>query len=129
MKAETAQIVVAYLRNDQIELADLSAFTEYVGQKPIILGEAPPVPERSKPAVSIRTSVRNDTIACLECGKKWTILRRHLMAAHNTTTKEYRARWGLPRDYPMVARNYSTRRSQLAKSAGQRGRGRRVATE
>jgi predicted transcriptional regulator len=74
--------------------------------------------EKQEPAVSIRTSVKPDHIVCLECGEKHKMLRRHINAAHNMTEHEYRAKWNLPSNYPLVSPNYSEKRSQLAKSLG-----------
>ena len=73
---------------------------------------------KQEPAVSIRASVKPDYIVCLEDGKKLKMLRRHLMTAYNMTPDEYRAKWDLPKDYPMVAPNYAEARSQLAKKMG-----------
>jgi predicted transcriptional regulator len=95
MKEQVAEIVSAYLRNNTVEPASTAA-----------------------PAVSIRASIRPDLLTCLACGKKSKMLKRHLTTAHGMTPDEYRTRWSLPSDYPMVAKNYSTRRSELAKSAG-----------
>lgn len=88
-------------------------------------GEAPG-PERPEPAVSIKKSVMPDFIVCLEDGKKLKMLKRHLKTAFNLTPEAYRERWGLPPDYPMVAPNYSKRRSSLAKEIGLGTQGRRA---
>ena len=74
--------------------------------------------EPLKPAVSVRRSVNPDYIVCLEDGKKLKMLKRHLRAAYNMTPDDYRAKWGLPADYPMVAPNYSSQRSEFAKKIG-----------
>ena len=71
-----------------------------------------------KPAVSIRSSIKPDHIVCLEDGKKFKILKRHLKTDHNLTPEEYRTKWGLPSDYPVVAPNYAEKRSKLAKKIG-----------
>ena len=85
--------------------------------------------ERPKPAVPIKKSIQPDYIVCLEDGKELKMLKRHLKTAYDMTPDEYRARWDLPPDYPMVAPNYAKRRSQLAKQiglgTGGRGRGRK----
>lgn len=73
---------------------------------------------RPEPAVSIRRSVQPDAITCLDCGRKASMLKRHLLTAHQLTPDTYRERWGLKSDYPMVAPNYAARRSQMAKSLG-----------
>ena len=74
--------------------------------------------EPPKPAVSVRRSVHPDYLVCLEDGKKLKMLKRHLRAAYNMTPDEYRAKWGLPADYPMVAPNYAAQRSEFAKKIG-----------
>jgi predicted transcriptional regulator len=80
--------------------------------------EPPPIIEKPEPAVPIKRSVFADHIVCLEDGKKLQTLKRHLRASHAMTPEEYRARWSLPRDYPMVAPKYAARRSALAKEIG-----------
>ena len=75
-------------------------------------------PERPRPAVAIKKSISPDYIVCLEDGKKLKMLKRHLKTAYNMTPDEYRKRWGLPADYPMVAPNYAKHRSNLAKKIG-----------
>lgn len=82
------------------------------------LDPAPPEPKRPEPAVPVKKSVFPDYIVCLEDGKKMKLLKRHLQTAYNMTPQEYRERWGLPIDYPMVAPGYAERRSAIAKSAG-----------
>ncbi len=118
----TAEIVAAYVGNNAVPSNELpvlikevyGALSEAVDGKKV--EEAPA--EELKPAVSIRSSVKDDYIVCLECGGKFKSLRRHLKSRHNLTPEEYRAKWGLPADYPMVAKNYREARSQLAKSMG-----------
>lgn len=78
----------------------------------------PSTPERPEPAVPVRLSVHADHIVCLEDGKKFKSLKRHLRTAYNMTPEQYRARWDLPADYPMVAPTYSIKRSELAKASG-----------
>ena len=80
--------------------------------------ESEPEQEPLKPAVPIRKSVGDDYIICLEDGKKLKMLKRHLRTTYNLTPEEYRAKWGLPSDYPMVAPNYAKQRSQFAKKIG-----------
>jgi len=82
------------------------------------LGAAPPAEVKPEPAVSVRSSVKNDHIVCLEDGKKMKMLKRHLMTDHGFTPAEYRTRWGLPTDYPMVAPDYAEKRRVLAKQIG-----------
>ncbi len=86
-------------------------------------GRSEPEPEPLTPAVSVKKSVQPDYIVCLEDGKKFKSLKRHLRTDHNLSPEEYRAKWGLSRDYPMVAPNYAASRSELAKKMGL-GRGR-----
>ena len=90
----------------------------------LMVGTAPSVPERPRPAVPIKKSVLPDYIVCLEDGKKLKMLKRHLRTTYSMTPEEYRAKWGLGSDYPMVAPNYSAQRSNFAKRIGL-GRGRR----
>jgi predicted transcriptional regulator len=93
-------------------------------------GAAPgPATELLVPAVPVRRSVQPDAITCLDCGHRGKILKPHLMASHELTPETYRERWGLKADYPMIAPNYSARRSELAKSFGfgQSGRRRKKA--
>jgi predicted transcriptional regulator len=82
------------------------------------LGTEPPPVEKPEPAVPIKKSVFPDHIVCLEDGKKLETLKRHLRASHGMTPEEYRTRWSLPRDYPMVAPKYAARRSAVAKEIG-----------
>jgi predicted transcriptional regulator len=81
-------------------------------------GKSEPEPQNLEPAVPIRNSVRPDYIICLEDGKKYKSLKRHLRTLYNMTPEQYRAKWGLKFDYPMVAPAYAARRSELAKSIG-----------
>ena len=83
-----------------------------------------PEPEPQQPAVSVRASVKPDHIVCLEDGKKLTMMRRYLMTNFGMTPDDYRAKWNLPKDYPMVAPNYSERRRALAKEIGLGSKGR-----
>jgi len=114
---ETAEIVSAYLQNNQIptdQIPDLIKST-YAA-----LGNAgEPVAEpAATPAVSIRKSVKPDAITCLECGKSFAMLKRHLRTDHGLTSDEYRAKWSLPAGYPLVAPEYAARRSELALKIG-----------
>lgn len=116
----TVQIVSAHLANNNVAQADLPALITQVYGALSGLGKAaePAAPSRPEPAVSIRKSVTQDYIVCLEDGKKLKMLKRHLQAAYNMSPDEYRERWGLAADYPMVAPNYAKQRSTLAKSIG-----------
>lgn len=116
----TVQIVSAHLANNNVAQADLPALITQVYGALSGLGKAaePAAPSRPEPAVSIRKSVTQDYIVCLEDGKKLKMLKRHLMSAYGMTPDHYRERWGLPADYPMVAPGYAQQRSNLAKAIG-----------
>ena len=115
----TSDIVAAHVANNSVGVDDLPNLITSVYGALSGLGQAASVPEaRPEPAVSIRSSIKPDYIVCLEDGKKLKMLKRHLMTHYNMTPEEYRRRWGLPGDYPMVAPNYSERRRQLAKDIG-----------
>ena len=114
----TADIVAAHVSNNSVAISDLSLLINNVHAALTGLGTAPVVEEKLVPAVSIRTSVKPDFITCLEDGKKLKMLRRHLMTHYGMTPDDYRTKWGLPADYPMVAPNYAERRRALAKEIG-----------
>lgn len=115
----TADIVAAHVSNNNVALADLATMIERVHGALAGLGAAPVEAEPElKPAVSVRASVKSDHLVCLEDGKKMKMLRRHLATDHGLTPDEYRAKWGLPASYPMVASDYSERRRVLAKEIG-----------
>ncbi len=113
----TTRIVAAHVANNPIAAADLPDLIATVHQALATLGpeEAAPKP---KPAVSIQQSVKPEYIICLEDGTENKMLKRHLKTAHGMTPDDYRRRWGLPGDYPMVAPNYAATRSKLAKKIG-----------
>ncbi|MBB4000625.1 MucR family transcriptional regulator [Aureimonas pseudogalii] len=119
---QTAEITAAYVSNNHLpreEIAGLIAVIHAtlgtLGQQP----EAVPVPDEPLvPAVPIRKSVTPDYLICLEDGKSFKSLKRHLMTHYDLTPEAYRRKWGLPADYPMVATNYAARRSELARSLG-----------
>lgn len=115
----TSDIVAAHVSNNDVAVADLPGLITNVYSALAGLGEAAPVVEnKPEPAVSIRASVKPDYIVCLEDGKKLKMLKRYLRTNYNMTPEEYRARWGLPADYPMVAPNYAETRRDLAKKIG-----------
>ena len=114
----TTEIVVAHVSSNTLPVGDLSGLIGDVYRTLSSLGEIPEVPEAAKPAVPIKRSVFPDYIVCLENGKKLKMLKRHLKTAYNMTPEEYREKWGLPADYPMVAPNYAKHRSTLAKEIG-----------
>jgi predicted transcriptional regulator len=119
VRKHTVQIVAAHVSHNSVAPSDLPALIEQVYGALTGLGRpAVVVPTRPEPAVPVRKSVTPDYIVCLEDGKKLKMLKRHLQAAYNMTPDEYRERWGLPADYPMVAPNYAKQRSSLAKSIG-----------
>ena len=116
----TADIVSAYVSNNKVGAGELGKLIEEVHSalQRAPNAQAEPEPEPREPAVSIRRSVTPDYIISLEDGRKFKSLKRHLKNTYNMTPDEYRAKWGLPRDYPMVAPNYAKARSELAKSMG-----------
>jgi len=115
----TAEIVRAYVGNNATSISDVPGLISSVHASLATLDDpvVPPAPELT-PAVSIRASVRPDHIVCLEDGKKLTMLKRYLRTNFGMSPEEYRAKWGLPADYPMVAPNYAEKRRQLALSIG-----------
>ncbi|MBK1625232.1 MULTISPECIES: MucR family transcriptional regulator [Hyphomicrobiales] len=116
----TADIVSAYVSNNTIAAGDISGLIGNIYQalQTTADGGAEPEPEPQKPAVPVRRSINPDYIICLEDGKKFKSLKRHLRTHYDLSPEEYREKWGLPADYPMVAPNYAKARSQLAKQMG-----------
>ncbi len=114
----TAQIVVAHVAHNQLDVAEVPSLIETVHKALVSLGKATEEPVRQEPAVPIKKSVFPDYIVCLEDGKKLKMLKRHLKTAYDLTPDQYREKWGLSRDYPMVAPNYAEHRSSLAKKIG-----------
>ncbi len=113
----TTRIVAAQVANNPIAVTDVPGLISTVHQALATLGPEEPAP-RPEPAVPIKQSVKPEYIVCLDDGKKLKMLKRHLRTAYNMTPDDYRKRWGLPRDYPMVAPNYAKQRSALAKKIG-----------
>ena len=115
-----ADIVSAYVSNNSVPSADLAALISDVHLALVkVGGNASDVPaEAPKPAIPVKKSITPDYIVCLEDGKKFKSLKRHLRTQYNMTPEQYRERWALPSDYPMVAPNYAKARSQLAKDMG-----------
>jgi len=116
----TADIVSAYVSNNTESadtvptlIAQIHAALSGVSEAPV---EAEPEPQ--EPAVPVRKSITPDFLICLEDGRKFKSLKRHLRTKYNLSPEEYRAKWGLPKDYPMVAPNYAKARSELAKQMG-----------
>ena len=115
----TSDIVSAHVSNNHVPTSDLAGAIETVFAQLLVLGVAAeePVVELT-PAVSIKKSITDDHIVCLEDGKKLKMLKRHLKTAYDMTPEDYRAKWGLSHDYPMVAPNYALKRQELAKKIG-----------
>ncbi len=116
----TTTIVSAYLSNNPTPASEIAGL---IGQVHAALlrvstGRADTVVEPAKPAVSVKKSMNPDYLVCLEDGKRFKSLKRHLRTQYNITPEQYREKWGLPADYPMVAPNYAVARSQLAKKMG-----------
>jgi predicted transcriptional regulator len=119
----TAQIVAAHVGHNAVQAPDVPVLIEQVYRSLAGLGAAPVQPvaevaERPQPAVPIKKSVMPEYLVCLEDGKKLKMLKRHLQTAYGMTPAQYRERWNLPADYPMVAPDYAAKRSSLAKQIG-----------
>ncbi len=115
----TSDIVAAHVSNNSVAVSDLSTLISNVHVALSRLSSPAPVAEaRPEPAVSVRSSIKPDYIVCLEDGKKLKMLKRHLMTHYQMTPDDYRAKWNLPADYPMVAPNYAEQRRTLAKKIG-----------
>ncbi|NIA72152.1 MucR family transcriptional regulator [Pelagibius litoralis] len=122
----TTNIVAAHVSNNSVALGDLPMIIRDVYETLSNVGTTRErEPERPSPAVPIKKSVTPDYIVCLEDGKKLKMLKRHLKTAYDMSPEDYRERWGLPADYPMVAPNYAKQRSKLAKQIGLGTRARR----
>jgi len=117
--ALTADIVSAHVANNTVAVGDLPGLIEKVHVALSKLGTpSEPEPVEQQPAVSVRASIKPDYLVCLEDGKKLKMLKRHLMTHYSMTPAEYRAKWKLPADYPMVAPNYAEQRRSLAHKIG-----------
>ena len=116
----TANIVSAYVSNNPVSSADIPALISQVHSalKRVLGGTAEVPAEPLKPAVPIKRSINSDYLVCLEDGLKFKSLKRHLRTRYGMTPDQYREKWSLPPDYPMVAPNYAAARSQLAKQMG-----------
>ena len=114
----TAQIVSAHVSNNTVSRDALPELIQQVFATLMAAGTEQPEPERLQPAVPVKKSVFPEYIVCLEDGKKLKMLKRHLQTSYNMTPEQYRERWGLPHDYPMVAPKYAEHRSELAKKIG-----------
>ena len=116
----TVDIVSAYLGNNNVQATDVSALISsiHAALTQISTGVTEVEPEIKDPAVPVRKSITPDFLICLEDGRKFKSLKRHLRTKYNMSPEEYRAKWGLAKDYPMVAPNYAKARSELAKQMG-----------
>ncbi|HEX7782075.1 MAG TPA: MucR family transcriptional regulator [Sphingobium sp.] len=115
----TSDIVAAHVTNNTVAVSDLPVLIQNVYSALSGLSSTPVAPEvKLEPAVSVRSSIKPDYIVCLEDGKKLKMLKRHLMTHYQMTPEDYRAKWNLPLDYPMVAPNYAEQRRTLAKKIG-----------
>jgi predicted transcriptional regulator len=115
----TADITSAYVGNNKVAAGEVAGLIVSIHQALEEAGQpAPAAAPAPEPAVPIRLAVKPDSIACLECGRRSTMLKRHLQTAHALTPGEYREKWSLPRDYPMAAATYAAKRSAHAKSVG-----------
>jgi predicted transcriptional regulator len=113
-----AQIVSAHVGHNPVPVGDLPALIKSVYATLVQPEAQTPEPEKREPAVPIKKSVFADHIVCLEDGKKLKMLKRHLHTSYGLTPEQYRVKWGLPANYPMVAPNYAEKRSELAKAFG-----------
>ena len=113
-----AQIVSAHVRHNTVPPEALPRLIQEVYRALINIGRQPAQTEKPVPAIPVKQSIRPDRIICLEDGKSFSMLKRHLMTDHKLTPQQYREKWGLSRDYPMVAPNYAQTRSALAKKIG-----------
>lgn len=117
--AMTADIVSAHVAANSVAVSDLPNLIASVHKALAGLGAPVVEPEvKQEPAVSIRSSVKPDSITCLDCGKKFKMMKRHLMTDHDMTQDQYRAKWQLPASFPMVAPNYAAARKELALKIG-----------
>jgi len=116
----TVDIVSAYISNNTVQSSNLASLIDqtFNALQQAAAKASQPLKEELNPAVSIKQSVTPDAIICLECGKKFKSLKRHLRTDYTLTPEEYREKWGLPHDYPIVAPNYAAARSALAKKMG-----------
>ncbi len=114
----TIEIVAAYVGKNPVQSVDLSVVIRDVHKTLLTLGSKERTPVQQKPAVSVKKSLTDDYLICLEDGLKFKSLKRHLRSKYDLTPDAYREKWGLPLDYPMVAPSYARKRSRLAKDMG-----------
>ncbi|SLN19492.1 MucR family transcriptional regulator [Oceanibacterium hippocampi] len=118
LMALTTEIVTSHLSNNKVEMGDLPRLIRDVYGTLAGVGSVEQEAQRQQPAVPVRRSVTPDFLICLEDGKKLKMLKRHLKTAYDMSPEDYRLKWNLPPDYPMVAPNYASQRRELAKSIG-----------
>ena len=119
LKALTARLVAAYFGDNAVAVGDVPVLIASTYAALVNTASPEPLPaEHQPPAISVKKSVMPDAIVCLECGKRQKMLKRHLHTAHDLSVEDYRSKWSLPSDYPMVAPDYAARRSQLALDHG-----------
>ena len=125
----TANIIAAHVSNNDVARDELPQLIQDVHDVLARAGREPEQPVKPTPAVSVRSSITKAALICLECGKKQKMLKRHLLTSHGLTPNDYRERYGLKSDYPMVAAAYSATRSEFAKKIGlgRKGQGRKRA--
>lgn len=115
----TADIVAAHVSNNTVSVGDVGQLVQRVHEALCALGApAQEAAQEKTPVVSVRASIKPDYLVCMECGRKQKTLRRHLQTAHGMSPEQYRTDYGLPRDYPMVAPEYSKRRGEMARAIG-----------
>ena len=116
----TADIAAAYVSNNTVAASEVPTVIQTIYRALGTLGKSDlqPAPEARKPAVPVKKSITPEHLVCLEDGRKFKSLKRHLRTKYNMSPEDYRAKWGLPKDYPMVAPNYAKARSELAKQMG-----------
>jgi predicted transcriptional regulator len=112
------QIVSAHVQHNKMASEELPAFIQQIYKTLQSVGSEPAAQDKPAPAVPVKKSVFDDHVICLDCGKQLKMLKRHLMTDHNMTPEQYRERWTLGREYPMVAPDYASKRSVLAKKIG-----------
>ena len=113
-----AQIIAAHVAHNTVELDSLSKLIKDVHRALVNAGPAAAVPPKVEPAIPVKKSITAGHIVCLECGKRFSVIKRHLTTDHKLTPEQYRQKWELPRSYPLVAPDYAKTRSALAKKIG-----------
>lgn len=114
----TAKVVSAFVANNSVALGELPALIQDVYRSLATVESAPSSEAQLTPAVPVKKSIRPDAVICLDCGKAMQMLKRHLVTAHGLSINDYRAKWNLGADYPVVAPNYASVRSAMAKKIG-----------